>query len=446
MSLHRLARQTALLSGTHFIVRVMGFALRIWLSRELGAQAMGLVELAQSAQMLLISPVVSGLPAAVSRLSAQRGSRGALRVARCGVRLALTGSVPLMLAAFLLREPLARWMGDVRILPALLCFLPCIPLLGVSCALNGYFYGIGRPVPPALSELVEQTVRILLCLRLVPMLRAWPTTLRAAVPALSTLAGETAGLLLMLIALLLAALRCAQGDAAAPRRDGVYRELLALALPLTGVRLVSSLMHTVNAALIPARLQASGLAAQEALSRFGMLHGMLLPVLLAPSFITGSLCMVTAPELARRQAGGKPLRALVRRVLLSALLIGLPAMAAVFLLAPVIAGTLYRQAELLALLRLTCPLVPVMALCQVCSGLMNGLGLQRKSLRISLAANMTALLFTYMLAAQPALRLTGAALGMAAGQLVTLALSLRALHKGAAETGFTPAPPECTAR
>ena len=202
-------------------------------------------------------------------------------------------------------------------------------------------------------------------------------------------------------------------------------------------------MHTVNAALIPARLQASGLAAQEALSRFGMLHGMALPVLMAPSFITGSLCMVTAPELARRQAGGKPLGALVRRVLLSVLLIGVPAMAAVWLLAPVIAGTLYRQAELLPLLRLTCPLVPVMALAQVCAGLMNGLGLQRRSLRITLAANMTALLVTYALAAQPALRLTGAALGMAAGHLVSLALSLRALLRGAADA--KPTPPEYTA-
>lgn len=443
MSRHKLARQTALLSGAHFIVRLMGFALRIWLSRELGAQAMGLVELAQSAQSLLIAPVVSGLPAAVSRMSAQRNEGGALRVARCGVRLSLAVSLPLMLAAFFLRAPLARWMGDVRTLPALLCFLPCIPLLGVSCALNGYFYGTGRPLPPALSELAEQMVRVLLCLQLVPLLRAWPAALRAAVPAAATLAGESAGLMLMLAALLLVLLRRRRRAATPPACAGVYHGLLALALPLTGVRLVSSLMHTVNAALIPARLQASGLAAQEALSRFGMLHGMALPVLMAPSFITGSLCMVTAPELARRQAGGKPLGALVRRVLLSVLLIGVPAMAAVWLLAPVIAGTLYRQAELLPLLRLTCPLVPVMALAQVCAGLMNGLGLQRRSLRITLAANMTALLVTYALAAQPALRLTGAALGMAAGQLVSLALSLRALLRGAADA--KPTPPEYTA-
>lgn len=45
----RLVRQTLGLSVSHFVVRVLGFVLRILLSRELGAASMGLVELAHSA-------------------------------------------------------------------------------------------------------------------------------------------------------------------------------------------------------------------------------------------------------------------------------------------------------------------------------------------------------------------------------------------------------------
>ena len=429
MRAHRLVRQTALLSGSHFVVRIMGFSLRVWLSRELGAQAMGLVELTHSAQSLLIAPVASGLPAAVSRLSAQRGRSGSAHIALLGAGLSLLVSVPLASAAFLLRGPFARWLGDLRTLPALLCILPCLPVLGLSCALNGYCYGTNRPAAPALSELLEQTVRLLLCLYLVPLLRGWPTALRAAVPALSMLLGEAAGLLLMLLLLgvslrrhrqsLRASLRGARVEA-----GPVCTELIALALPLTGMRLVSSLMHTVNAALIPARLQVSGLAAPEALSRFGMMHGMLLPVLLMPSFITGSISMVTAPELARRQAESRPMRHLIARVLGSTMAISLPAMTAVYLLAPLIANVLYRQAELLSLLRVCCPLVPVMALAQVSGGMMNGLGLQRHSLRISLASNLLSLLLMVVLAARPSLRLWGAILGMAGGQLLTLLLNL----------------------
>ncbi len=423
MNLRTLAKQTAMLSGTHFLVRVMGFGLRIWLSRSLGAQAMGLVELAQSAQMLLITPVTSGLPAAMSRMCAQAGGAKRVRIARVGAALALAVSLPLALVGFALREPIALWLGDVRTMPALLFCLPCIPVLGLSCALNGYYYGCGKPLPPALSEIVEQVVRLLLCIRLVHGLRGWPMTLRAAIPAAASLMGETAGLLLMLLlasrALLFA---CGAGS-----RRAILSELLALSLPLTGMRLFSSLMRTVSTTLLPQMLMRSGLPRTEALTQLGMFSGMLMPVLMLPSFVTCSLSMVCAPELARRQAAGRPYRHLMQRILVLTLAVGLIAMAVVFAAAPLFADTLYRQAELRPLIRGSCALVPVMALTHVAGGLMNGLGLQKKSLSITLKTNVLSTLLMIVLAAQPGLGLRGAILAMGAGQLLTLALSLRAL-------------------
>ena len=420
-----LIRQTALLSASHFIVRTAGFILRIWLSRELGAQAMGLVELTGSMQMLLITPVVSGLPAAVSRMCAKAEPTQRVRIVRTGAALALGTSLPIAMLAFMLRAPLAQWLGDVRVLPALLCYLPCIPVLGVSCVLNGYYYGSGRPVPPALSELLEQLVRLLLCFRLISLLKSWPPSLLAAIPGAAALAGETSGLLLMLTL----SCRMLLFEKGTGSRRAILAELLSLALPLTGMKLVTSLMRTVNTTLIPARLQVSGLSGAQSLAQLGMMNGMMMPVLMIPSFITCSLCMVASPELARRQAQSKPMRTLSVKILGTSFLVGLAAMAGVFLLAPVIAHTLYRRAELLPLLRRGCLLVPVMALVQVTGGMMNGLGLQSTSLRIAVAANLLSVCLAYILAALPELRLWGAVIAMACGQLLTLALSLRVLRR-----------------
>ena len=423
MKMRTLVYQTMFLSASHFFVRVIGFIMRIWLSRELGALAIGLVELASSAQMLLITPVISGLPAAMSRMCAKAEPAQQIRVLRSGVLLSLLISVPLTLAAFFLRTPLCLWLGDIRTMPALLVYLPCIPVLGVSCALNGYYYGAGKPVPPALSEMLEQVVRFFLTIRLVSLLRGWPVMLRAAIPAFATLAGETIALLLMLI-LAGSALFWAHAEGS---RRSVMREMISLALPLTGMKLVSSLMRTAQAALIPVRLQISGLSTGEALSRMGMVNGMMMPVLMLPSFITCSLSMVAAPELTRRQAQGRNQKKLIVRVLMATLAIGISAMAAVYLFAPVFAHKLYRQAELLPLLRKSCALIPVMALCQVISALMNGLGLQKASLRIAIGTGLLSVLMTYVLAAQPALQLWGVIIAMASSQILTLALSLRVL-------------------
>ena len=303
-----LVKKTIFLSCSHFVVRSLGFLLRIWLSRELGAQAMGICELAQSAQMLLITPVVSGLPAAVTRMSAKESEGRRVRTLRCAAALSLAVSLALALFAFLGREALCAWLGDIRTMPSLLLYLPCIPILGVSCVLNGYAYGVGKPIAPAAGELLEQVVRAMLCVRLVYGLRGMPLTLVAAIPAAAALAGETAGFLLILTVSLRTLLRRGEGA-----RRPIFRELLALALPLTGMRLVSALMQTVNASLIPARLRLFGFSAEQAMASLGIFHGMLKPVLMLPSFIVCSLSMAASPELTRMQAEGKPLACLSRR-------------------------------------------------------------------------------------------------------------------------------------
>jgi len=425
MNARTLLGRTLFLSASHFFVRLLGFAMRIWLSRELGAQAMGLVELAGSAQMLLITPVVSGLPAAVSRMCAKSEPEYQIRVLRGGMTLALLISLPLTAAAFWLRTPLALWLGDVRTMPALLCYLPCIPVLGVSCVLNGYYYGIGRPMPPAVCEILEQVVRFFLAVRLVSLLRGWPDMLRAAAPAAAALIGETVSLLLML---LLSARLLLPGKTHGGRL-AVYKEMLALALPLTGMRLVSSLMRTVQSVLVPARLQLSGLSGAQALARFGMMSGMLMPILMIPSFITCSMCMAAQPEITRRQSEGRVLRKPISRLLAATLSLGLFFMLGVYLFAPVFSGMLYREPALLALIRRCCPLIPVMALCQVSSGLMNALGLQGSSLRISLFSGLLSVLVMFVLAAQPHLQLYGVMIAIASAQLLTLALSMHALAR-----------------
>ena len=402
--------------------------MRIWLSRELGAQAMGLVELAQSAQMLLITPVISGLPAAVSRMCAKAEPAQQVRILRCSIIFALAVSLPLTAAAFFLRTPLCLWLGDIRTMPALLCYLPCIPALGISCVLNGYYYGIGRPMPPAFCEILEQIVRFFLTVRLVALLRGWPVMLRSAAPAAAALIGETAALLLML----LLSARVLFFEKSEGSRRKLYGEVLSLALPLTGMRLVSSLMRTAQSVLIPARLQRAGLTSAQALAQFGMLSGMLMPILMIPSFITCSLCMVIQPEMTRRQSEGRALRRPIARLLKITFLLGAAAMLGVFLAAPVFSGTLYRQPALLAMLRRCCPLIPIMALCQVSSGIMNALGMQGTSLRISLAASFLSVLLMFVLAALPNLKLYGVMIATAAAQLLTLFLNLRALYHSAA--------------
>ncbi|MDR0396236.1 MAG: oligosaccharide flippase family protein [Oscillospiraceae bacterium] len=426
MKKQSLLSQTAVLTATNGVVRAIGFGMRIWMSRTLGAEAIGIMELASSAHMLWLAPVTSGLPMAVSRYTAQAVAAGdelrASQTLMAGKRLARVIAWPMMLAMLILTPWISRILGDTRTLPTLLMYLPCLPILAASAVYNGYCYGKGNTAVPAVTEFVEQAVRFGICFAVLTILPAMRAAYSAAVPALGVAIGEGIGLIIAL-----AMLRPSQ-----PRREvklppGLMKKLWRLAFPMTCMRLSNTLMRTVNAALIPMRLRASGLSAAEATARLGMYHGMAMSLVMLPAVFTGALAMVSAPAITARENDPEAMKRLLKRVMIPAAAVSFASMCALWIGAPFCARVLYKQAELEPLLKTLSPCVLLLGIQQVISGLMAGLGQQRRALYASLSGSLLTVGLNYALAASPQLRLTGVAIATTAGLLLTLMMNARAL-------------------
>lgn len=410
-SLRRQALITAICSG---IIRGMGFLIRLMINQALGAEAVGVMELASGAHMLALAPAASGLPAAVSRLTAKAEREDRELILYAGRRLALRMAAILCPLFFFGAPLLTRLLGEPRVLPSLMIFPPCVLIVGLSSVYDGYCYGSGNAWPPSLSEMAEQVFRLLLTLCLLSLLPRLTVAWRAAAPALASTLGEGAGLILSVLWV---------GAVPSFRQDHRLKEtekrLWKLSCPLIINRFSHTLLRTLCGTLIPARLLASGLSQSESMSRLGMLSGMVMPLLFLPGMLSGALGTVGGPAAAKCRTRKEENR-LALRLLLPALLSGLACGIALYFLAPFIAGRLYRLPEIVPLLRTMLPLCVLMPLQQVLGGLMNGLGLQKKALRDSLLGAAVTLLFTYRWTGDPALRIYGAGYASLLGHAVTL--------------------------
>ena len=415
-----LKEQAALTAVSGALVRAAGFGMRLWISRLLGSEALGIMELASNAHMLALTPAASGLPQAVSRLTARGQENGQDKLALyAGRQLALAMGLIITPLFFLLLPLIAQALGDGRTLPALLFFSPCMLAVGVSSVYDGYFFGQGRAWPPALSEMAEQAVRLLIVAVFSRLVGRVTAAYRAALPALASSLGEAAGLLVIL--LLCGAVPSYRKD---KRLPAVRRELLRLALPLTLNRFVHTGLRSLCGVIIPLRLMAGGLGKAEALSRLGMLNGMVMPLMFLPGLLSGALSTVGGPAMARcgnRAAENR----LIKRMLLSALGIGAACACALYASAPLLAGMLYRRPEAAPLIRLACPLAVLLPLGQVCGGLMTGLGLQKKTLKASLLGSAVSLLFTWQWTKTQGV--AGSACASMLGHGLTLLMELAAL-------------------
>ena len=81
----------------------------------------------------------------------------------------------------------------------------------------------------------------------------------------------------------------------------VAKRIFAIAAPLSLCRMMLCILQAIEAALLPQQLQRYGLSASDALSCYGILSGMVLPLLLFPTAVTGSFGMLLLPLISEAQ-------------------------------------------------------------------------------------------------------------------------------------------------
>ncbi len=402
-----LKKQTAVMTSCNILIRGLGFILRLITSRLLGAEALGVMELAGQAHMLALTPAAAGLPGAVSRLTAQREDReGILLTAR---RMAMRMGCVMGAALLVLSPWIAEVLGDERVLPSLVLFSPCVMMIGLSGVYRGYSMGLGNAWPPAFCEMAEQVVRLVLVGVLAGLLPRLTVAWRAAVPAFATVMGEGAGLMLIAVWL---------KPRAGKKRAQAEKELFRIALPVTMNRLSHTLLRTCCSVLIPLRLCARGLSHAEAISRMGMLNGMVMPMIFLPGMFTGALGTVSIPAVAKQREKGEKQR-LTLRLLLTAAMVGGGCWGLLFAVAPLIGGKIYGLPEVGDLLRVMSPMAMLLSVQQVLGGIMMGEGLQRKAFFASLGGALTTLLLTYLWTAS-SMGIYGAGYANMTGHMITL--------------------------
>lgn len=425
---------TLLLTATGLFSQVVGFLYRMLLSRLIGAETMGLYQLVMPAYSMLMSVTAVGLTVAVSTLSARFHALkddGAVKaVLRRALACFFLLAVPLGLLVAALSDPISVYLlGDARTRLGVALLAPCVLLTGVENLHKHCFYGIGRVRPPAAVETAEQLIRAGAVLGLLAAL-------------LPRSAEETVGLIVLGMVLCEVFSACAltllfrrhwRRFPPGPAREPVQgRQLFSIALPVGATSLLSTVLGSANAVLIPAKLVEGGMELSEAMSEFGVLSGMTLPMLALPTGFIGALCLVMVPDLSRRtaQEGPRAAAGFLDRVMSATSLLMAPAMALLAVIGPTLGRAMFRDPRVGGWIL---PLaVGTLLGCwqSVLSGALNGLGLQAKAALSAILSDAAQLVFTVF--AVPRWGLAGFAAGYVVSGLVGAALNLAAVLRAAA--------------
>lgn len=293
-----------------FIVRIFGFANRIYMSNLIGAEGMGLYQLTFPVYSLIILTLTSGVSITVSGMAAKERALGHVKGARKAAKAAFflllcAGSFAALIMILFGRQIAADILGDSRTYLSLVLLAPCIPIVASASALKGYFYGMARITPTAISQIVEQIVRILFIVILAQKIAGTNLTYACAILTLSSAVGEMANLLVVAFAFFKYSKEYGHsGRMTFAEIRKTSGQIAKESAPVSLNRFIVSVMGTVETIILPLRFIAGGLNYQSSLAMLGRLSGMAMPLIMFPTIVTSSLSTTLVPAVAGALAAG----------------------------------------------------------------------------------------------------------------------------------------------
>jgi stage V sporulation protein B len=162
---------------------------------------------------------------------------------------------------------------------------------------------------------------------------------------------------------------------------------VSIALPVAISTYVRSALLTIEHLAIPWGLKKSGASAAMAMSSYGVLHGMVFPILLFPSAVDSAFASLLIPELSSANEQGDKMRinGIVTRVFYLSLLFSVAVSGIFTCFSREIGMLIYNSAEAGELIRLLSPLIPLMYLDTAVDSMLKGLGEQLYTMRVNIA-------------------------------------------------------------
>lgn len=435
----------AILSGAGILSRVMGLGYRVVLIRLIGAEGMGIYQMAYPLYTIMLVVSRSGIPVALAKMVAGRlaknKNKDAYRIFIIARILSLVIGLLSSITMALLAGPLISILKlDPRAYYAILAISPAVFIVSVMASYRGFFQGMQDMKPTALSQLLEQFVRTVTMILLAYLLLPIGLNYAAAGASFGAVTGAIAGLFALIYIYYKRRKSIFEffnegSDISEYKAKPIATELTKLAIPITIGALVQPLMSLVDWIFVPQRLQAAGFIMGRVTTLYGRLTTVAMPLVQFPTVITVSLATSLVPAIseANELENENLIYHRTTKALKLTFMLGLPAAIGMSVLSRQLTEIIYNEPQAASILAVVSWGVLFITLQQTSSAILQGIGrtdLPAKNLFIGAGFNA---IINYTLTGVPAINIHGAALGTVIGFAVAALLNLKSVYN---ELGF----------
>ena len=163
-----LVKSTLILSIATLVSKILGSIFRIPLQNIAGDEVLGIFSLVYPVYMVALNLSVAGIPVAISKLiseaNVQENKAEVRKIYVTAVILALLFGIISFLLIFSFSQPISSVLGGESVRLSLIVVSATLLIAPYMAIYRGYFQGFGNMNPTAVSQVLEQFIRVLLIL------------------------------------------------------------------------------------------------------------------------------------------------------------------------------------------------------------------------------------------------------------------------------------------
>ncbi|MHB1127987.1 MAG: stage V sporulation protein B [Bacillota bacterium] len=411
--------------------RMLGFGYQILVIRLLGPEGVGLYQMVFPIYSLILVITTAGIPVAVSKMVAEQAAlqnwKAVYRIFYLAlIFITVTGLIATLTVWYIVPTLVRVAFSDARVYWTLVVMVPAIFIVAICSVFRSFFQGLQQMVPTALGQVFETMIRVVVGIYFATRLAPYGLEYAAAGLAIGMVAGELAGLALILVYYIYGRPQLLPSGERLTGAAPLLRGMFNLAVPVTMTRIVTTLTLSIQALLVPQRLVQAGHSLRQATELYGQFTGIALTLLHLPTILTMSLATTLIPAISEAAVNNNK-RLLQQRcsdALRLTILMGLPATVLFTLLPTELSAMIFNSPEAGIPLKVLAWGSVFLFLQQTTSGILLGLGRVSIGLFNSLIGSLINITGIYYLTALPGYGIQGAALALNLGAVVAALLNI----------------------
>ncbi len=375
-------KSTLILILSGFLTKILGFIIKVIYTRIIGEYGISLYSIAVPTYSLLLTIATLAIPISISKLVSENKVRS-IRILTSAAFLIISINLVLVFVIFLTKDFLAvNLLKEPKASPIIMAFALTLPFVSISSVLKGYFAGKQNMVPHATSNIIEQIVRLIIILVVLPILKRKSDMLAILGLILLTIISEISSIIVFLFFL---PKKINFNTKILPSKK-ITKDILDISIPTVSGRIIGNIGYFFEPIILTNLLLFSGYNNSYILSEYGAYNAYSLALLTMPSFFIGAIATSLLPEISKFN-GNNNLKMVKRRIhqsIIFSLIIGIFFSLLIFIFRDKLLFSLYNTTKGSDYIKVLAPFFVLFYLEGVLTSSLQALGYAKVTMNITL--------------------------------------------------------------